>query len=88
MTTKQWNVQITISEGDRETRAEATLVEPGARQLTASGTARRNPHDRPVPMIGDELATARALSNLAHQLLDTAASDIESVTHQQAHLTH
>jgi hypothetical protein len=30
--------------------------------------------------IGDELATARALSDLGHRLLVTAAQDIESVT--------
>jgi len=43
--------------------------------------ARCSPSDQNVPEIGDELATARALSELAHKLLDTAAKDIEAVTH-------
>jgi hypothetical protein len=34
-----------------------------------------------VPEIGQELAAARALPALAHMLLDTAAGDIEDVTH-------
>jgi hypothetical protein len=32
------------------------------------------------------LAVARALSELAHSLLDVAAADIEQVTHEPAHL--
>ncbi|WP_238151591.1 dsRBD fold-containing protein [Kribbella sindirgiensis] len=31
-------------------------------------------------------AVARALSDLAHGLLDTAASDIEAITHKHVHL--
>ncbi len=43
--------------------------------------------DRNVPSIGDELATARALADLAHQLIDSTVGDIEAVTHARAHLT-
>jgi hypothetical protein len=39
-----------------------------------------------VPEIGDELAAARALSELSHNLLDAAAADIEKITHRPAHL--
>jgi len=86
MTTNQWTVDIAISEGD-ETTAVATLVTPSDRRLSGSGKARRNPNDPQVPMIGDELAVARALSALAHTLLDACAEDIESITHEPAHLT-
>ena len=54
--------------------------------VAASGTARLNPTDADVPEIGDELAVARALSALAHRLVDAAATDIETVTHQRASL--
>lgn len=87
MTTKQWTIDITITEGERETTAQATLDTPSARRVIGTGKARRNPTDLQVPMIGDELATARALSELAHRLLDTCAADIESITHKPAHLT-
>ena len=40
-----------------------------------------------MPEIGDELAVARALSDLGHQPLDAAASDIEHITHQPMHLS-
>ena len=46
---------------------------------------RLNPADRDMPEIGDELAVARALSDLGHQLLDAAAGDIEQMTHQPVH---
>ena len=39
-----------------------------------------------MPEIGDELATARALSDLAHHLLDAAAEDIGSVTQEHVRL--
>jgi Rv2632c-like len=50
------------------------------------GLTRLNPADRDVPEIGDELAVARALSDLGHKLLEAAAGDIEQITHQPAHL--
>lgn len=85
-TMKRWNVQIFIDEHEgSSTRAEARLT-TGDNQLTGLGIARRNPNDREVPEIGDELAVARALSELAHQLLHAAAEDIEGITAQPVHL--
>jgi len=43
--------------------------------------------DSDVPEIGDELAVARALSELAHQLLHAAVEDIAGVTQQRVELT-
>ena len=84
-TVDSWLVEISIREQDRETHAEARLT-MGASGLTGQGTARRNPEDREATHIGEELAAARALSDLAHKLLDTAAGDIEAITHQRARL--
>lgn len=39
-----------------------------------------------VPEIGDELAAARALADLAHYLLDATAADIEQLTHAAVYL--
>jgi hypothetical protein len=41
------------------------------------GRAKRAPEDASVPVIGLDLAAARALSDLSHQLLDAAAKRIE-----------
>lgn len=46
-----------------------------------------NPQDADVPEIGDELAAARALSQLAHTLLDTVAGDITQLLHTRARLS-
>ena len=81
MATKTWTVQVNIEEMGDDTVAEAVLS-LDATEVRGQGRSRRNPHDATVPRIGDELATARALSELAHELLSTAATDIEARTHQ------
>ena len=86
MTTKTWTVQIRLDEESDMTAAEAVLDADGKTEVRGSGRSRRNPVDPAVPMIGDELAAARALSDLAHHLLDTAAHDIESSTRKPADL--
>lgn len=84
MTTKTWNVQVTLDEEGDETRADATLSLANKMEIRGHGISRRHPRDESEPKIGDELATARALSDLAHQLIAAAATDIESKTHEPA----
>ncbi len=83
---KQWSVSVYISEIDGETEAEARLVMDGDEHLAGRGRARLNPADRYVAKIGAEIAAARALSELAHKLLHTAAADVEGMTHERTHL--
>ncbi|MEV6379471.1 DUF1876 domain-containing protein [Streptomyces sp. NPDC051773] len=80
MEAKEWTVEIHISEEDDETRARAVLNTDEAAYLTGRGLARRNPIDRPVPEIGDELAVSRALEDLAIRLHDVASDDIVDLT--------
>jgi hypothetical protein len=82
---KTWTVQVQIDEHDDHTRAVARLRIDDAESLTATGLARLNPADRDVPKIGDELAVARALSELSHRLLDVAAGEIEQISGVPAH---
>jgi Rv2632c-like len=81
-----WLVSLSVAETGGQTRAEARLVMPGDDQLAGHGQARRNPADREVARIGAQIAAARALSDLAGQLLHAAATAIEDVTHERAHL--
>jgi hypothetical protein len=83
---KRWSVEIFIDEQEDEgtTHAEARLHTDDATHLIGRGSARRNPTDQAVPEIGAELAVARALSHLAHELLSAATQDIEQFTHKQA----
>lgn len=83
-TMKRWTVDIYLGEQDGTTYAEARLHTRDATGLRGKGTARCNPADVDVPEIGDELAAARALSDLAHHLLVAAADDIEGVTRKPA----
>jgi hypothetical protein len=89
MRARTWTVEILISEYDdeRRTRAEARLHSDARIALRGEGEARRNPADREVPEIGDELAAARALADLAYKLLDASVGDIEQFTQRPAHLT-
>ena len=82
----EWHVTIYLDEQDHQTRARARL-RTAENELVGEGSARCHPADRVVPEIGDELATARALSDLAHKLFDATVSDIEAVTHRPASVT-
>lgn len=83
--TRKWHVEIYIDEHEDQTRAEARLTSQDNLATIGRGRARRNPHDPNVPEIGDELAVARALADLSHQLLDAAVQDVEGITHRPAH---
>jgi len=85
MNVDSWPVEVSLREQDSETRAEARLTRGGT-GVVGHGLARRNPDDREVTQIGEEIAAARALSDLAHQLLGVAADHIEGMTHEHAHL--
>ena len=82
---KTWTVRVDIDEHEGRTRAVAHLDTDGRQSLAGTGLARLNPADRDVPKIGDELAVARALSELSHRLLDGAARDIEQSSGVPAH---
>ena len=85
-TVDTWPVEISLREEDGQTRAEARLTRHGV-GMTGRGLGRRNPDDQQVTQIGEEIAAARALSDLAHQLLSDAAGQIEGITHQRSHLS-
>ena len=87
--TRKWSVEIYIDEhaDERTTHAEARLHTNDSTRLVGTGTAHRHPRDLEVAEIGDELAVARALSDLAHQILHAAAEDIEDITNRRVHLT-
>ncbi|GGX11434.1 DUF1876 domain-containing protein [Streptomyces chartreusis] len=80
MEDKQWTVRIRITEDGDDTRAEAVLTTQDTPEdlmaVTGRGVAHRNPVDRSIPEIGDELAASRALEDLAVRLHDVASDDI------------
>jgi len=80
MTTTQWRVDVLLGEREGHTHAKAMLHTHDDTHLVGTGLARLRPSERDVPEIGEEIAAARALIDLAHQLLHAAADDIEGVT--------
>lgn len=80
MEVKRWTVEIYIDEDETDTLARAVLFTRDSMKVTGVGRARRNPIDRPVPEIGDELAVSRALADLADRLQVVAGDDIGQLT--------
>ena len=76
-----WEISISLDEHDGRTRAEARLHTRGSTHLRGIGWADRHPRDPEVPQIGEELAVSRALSELAHELLQSTADDIAASLH-------
>jgi Domain of unknown function (DUF1876) len=77
MPDQSWRVDIGFTEDADRTRADA-ILELASERFHGFGQAKRAPEDPKVPVIGQDLAAARALSDLSHQLLQAAAERIES----------
>ncbi len=75
-TEKDVVLSILLAEDDTETIATAKLDLRGD-HFEASGRARRNPIDPPQPVIGEELAIARALAKLEERIMDKAQDKID-----------
>jgi hypothetical protein len=80
-----WPLTVVFTEDDRTTRADI-VVDIAGRHYHGWGQSRRSPADPDVPLIGEEVAAARAFMRLAQQLLGTAEDDIEDFEHHPVHL--
>ena len=73
------SLRIDISVTEDADHCEAVArVRMGEREFSGWGRARRNPSDPEMPVVGEELAVARALSEVSHQLVVAAADSLES----------
>jgi hypothetical protein len=75
----RWMIEVRLEEDGLTTVALARLR---GSSLEVRGNARRNPLDPDVPLVGEDIAAARALSQLSHVLLQEAASELEAATHE------
>ncbi len=69
-------LSIHLVEDETDTIATATLDLRGE-HFRGEGKARRNPSDPSKPVIGEQLAIARALRRLEDQITDAAEDKIE-----------
>jgi hypothetical protein len=76
--TRHWTVDVFLYDDETEVAANAVLHADVPEALTARGTTRLRLVGS-VPEIGAELATARALSALSHQMLELASGDLATL---------
>jgi len=79
MGTKQlhpWKLVFEVEE-DGDHCEMVVHLDAGDRSLSGRGRSRRNPSDPAIPQIGEELAAARALQDLAAHLTNDAWEAIE-----------
>ncbi len=83
---KTFSVSLEVVEDGHTTDATARLTIDGE-ELVGRGLARRNPEDPNRPMIGDELAIARALVVLARKLGEKVDEGIAAYEGHVVHVT-
>jgi hypothetical protein len=80
----RWLVELAIAESEGETRADGRLVMTDGSCWIRHGGARCHPRDPDIAEVGEKIAAARALSDLAQLLAGSAAEELEDVTHEPA----
>ena len=85
-TAKTFTVSVDVVEEGHTTDAKARLTIDGE-EIVGAGRARRNPDDPDRPMIGDELAIARALVVLAHELGQKVDEGIAAYEGHEVHVS-
>lgn len=83
---KTFTVSLEVLEEGSVTDATARLT-IGSEDFVGVGKARRNPGDPNRPMIGDELAIARALVTLARKLGEKVDEGIAAYEGHVVHIT-
>ena len=64
---KRWTVVLDIDQCDGQAHAVARLYMRHTDRLVGEATVHLDPADREIPVVGDELAAARALTHLSHR---------------------
>jgi hypothetical protein len=78
-----WKIRFEAREDDQHCEMVVHL-DTGLQQLAGEGRSRRNPTDMSMPRVGEELAAARALHDLANHLTEDAWRIIEAASHANA----
>ncbi|GGU90136.1 hypothetical protein GCM10010260_25620 [Streptomyces filipinensis] len=84
-TTVGWHVELEFMEDADHTRAAALVRLPDGSEVRAHGHATRHRVDANQPRVGEEIAGARALNELAMQLLTKAHDEIDAESGRTSH---
>ncbi|OIJ63837.1 DUF1876 domain-containing protein [Streptomyces mangrovisoli] len=80
-----WHVEMEFQEDDQHTRAAAMVRLPDGTEVRSHGQASRHHTDSNQPRVGEEIAGARALNDLAMQLLGKAHEEIDTDSGRMSH---
>ncbi|MFJ1901070.1 MULTISPECIES: DUF1876 domain-containing protein [unclassified Streptomyces] len=72
-----WHIELEFEEDSHRTRAAALVRLSDGSEVRAHGYASRHPSDSVQPRVGEEIAGARALNELAMKLLTKAHDEID-----------
>lgn len=80
-----WHVEMEFLEDDRHTKAAAMVRLPDGTEVRGHGHANRHHVDSNQPRVGEEIAGARALNELAELLLSKAHEEIDTDSGRVSH---
>ncbi|MEV3909623.1 DUF1876 domain-containing protein [Streptomyces canus] len=80
-----WHVEMEFREDERHTEAVALVRLPDGSEVRARGHASRHRSDTNQPRVGEEVAGARALNEIAMQLLTKAHDEIDEASGRTSH---
>ncbi|MET8807272.1 DUF1876 domain-containing protein [Streptomyces sp. NPDC004546] len=80
-----WHIELEFKEDDQHTKAAALVRLPDGSEVRAHGHATRHRVDSNQPRVGEEIAGARALNELAMQLLTKAHDEIDAASGRTSH---
>ncbi|TSB16673.1 DUF1876 domain-containing protein [Streptomyces sp. NBC_01525] len=80
-----WHIEMEFQEDTHRTRAAALVRLPDGQEVRAHGYASRHPIDSNQPRVGEEVAAARALNELAMRLLTKAHGEIDQASGRTSH---
>ncbi|MFE9442368.1 DUF1876 domain-containing protein [Streptomyces sp. NPDC006602] len=83
-----WHIELEFQEDDQQTRAAAMVRLPDGTEVRTRGHATRHHTDSNQPRVGEEVAAARALNELAMQLLTKAHDEIDQASGRTSHPIH
>ncbi|MFI8345377.1 DUF1876 domain-containing protein [Streptomyces sp. NPDC085639] len=75
-----WHVELEFTEEGHRTSAAALVRLGDGSEIRARGYALRHPSDPEQLRVGEEIAGARALMDIASQMLQKAHSEIDEVS--------
>ncbi|WSQ09800.1 DUF1876 domain-containing protein [Streptomyces sp. NBC_01231] len=80
-----WHIELEFQEDDQRTRAAAMVRLPDGTEVHTHGHASRHHIDPNQPRVGEEIAAARALNELAMRLLTKAHGEIDEASGRTSH---